>query len=532
MEYFTIKRAFFLVPSNDCYEEFIKIDKFMEILNKSGIGKLLEIKINKLGRGGYNVYNLIANILYCFSKFKSSVREIEELCKFDLRVIYIMEQQEPSHNVIKECINKYILPHTYEIFTMVTQAIIEEFKLDISNAYFDGSKFEANANKYKFVWKPVKFHKKLDIKIKDLLLEMNLEYKNEELITSFELNEILKKYVVEEHIDINNIPSGSGKRKTKVQRNYLNCYNYLIKLLEYEEKEKICGKDRNSYYKTDKDATAMVLKEDYYSKNSHVFHAGYNIQIMVSSGIITMFGVFQNRSDYHTFIPMNNLFYKYYGYYPKNECADSGYGIYDNYKFMREHNINSYVKFATWSGESSGKRPQLFYTFDDGVMCLNGCIGENIAFNNQYHQRNKNGKLYKFTGCNNCNYAYICKKNLKKENKDKDYRIVELINDYELLKEKARQNLLSPEGIELRINRSIQVEGVFGQLKQNMSYERIRRRGIDRVRCEIMLMCLGRNIRKMFTLMDQKDIKSNYWEKSENLKKETFPFPRQKKKKD
>ena len=531
MEYFTIKKELFLVPSNDCYEEFIKIDKFMTILKKSGIEKLIEIKMNKLGRKGYNPYNLIATILYCFSRFKSSVREIEDLCKFDLRVIYLMEQEIPDYSVISDFINKYILPYTYEIFTMVTQTIIEEFKLDVSNSYFDGSKFEANANKYKFVWKPVKFHKKLDAKIKDLLLKMNFEYKSEELITSFELNEMLKRYVVKEHIDINNIPSGRGKRRTKTQRNYINCYQYLIKLLEYEEKERICGEDRNSYYKTDKDATAMVLKEDYYSRSGHVFHAGYNVQIMVSSGIITMFGVFRNRTDYHTFIPMNNLFYKYYGYYPKNECADSGYGIYDNYKYMRENHINSYVKFASWSGEASGKNPQLFYIFDDGVMCLNTCIGENISFNNHYHQRNKNGKLYKFTGCNSCNYVYICKKKLKKANKDKDYRIVELNNDYELLKENARQNLLSPEGIELRINRSIQVEGTFGQLKQNMSYERIRRRGIDKVRCEIMLMCLGRNIRKIFALMNRENIKSNYWKKSKNLKKETFPFPKQKKKK-
>lgn len=451
MEYFTIKKELFLVPSNDCYEEFKKIDKFMAILKKSGIEKLIEIKINKLGRKGYNPYNLIATILYCFSRFKSSVREIEDLCKFDLRVMYLMEQEIPDYSVISDFINKYILPYTYEIFTMVTQAIIEEFKLDVSNSYFDGSKFEANANKYKFVWKPVKFHKKLDVKIKDLLLQMNFEYKNEELITSFELNEILKRYVVKEHIDVNTIPNGRGKRRTKTQKNYLNCYKYLIKLLEYEEKER--------------------------------------------------------------------------------KCADSGYGIYDNYKYMRENHINSYVKFASWSGEASGKNPQLFYTFDDGVMCLNTCIGENIPFNNQYHQRNKNGKLYKFTGCNSCNYDYICKKKMKKENRDRDYRIVELNNDYELLKENARQNLLSPEGIELRINRSIQVEGTFGQLKQNMSYERIRRRGIDKVRCEIMLMCLGRNIRKMFTLMDRENIKSNYWKKSKNLKKETFPFPKQKKKK-
>lgn len=154
-----------------------------------------------------------------------------------------------------------VLPYTYEIFTMITKTIIAEFKLDISDEYLDGTKLEANVNKYKFVWKPTKFHPKLDIKIKDLLIEIGFEYKGKELITSFELNEILRKYVGQEKIDIYNIPNGKGKRRTKSQRNYIKCYKYLIKLLEYEEKERICSENRNSYYKTDKDATAMVKKK-------------------------------------------------------------------------------------------------------------------------------------------------------------------------------------------------------------------------------------------------------------------------------
>lgn len=264
----------------------------------------------------------------------------------------------------------------------------------------------------------------------------------------------------------------------------------------------------------------MVLKKDYYSKLSHDFHAGYNIQVFVSAGLITMYGVFQDRSDQYTFIPMNNLYYDYYKEYRENECADSGYGIYSNYKYMRSHNIGNYVKFLSWEGEASGKNPQLFYTFDDGILCLNTCIGERISFDEKHHQRYKDGKLYKFTGCNDCEYAYKCKKLLK--NKDLDFRLFELIPDYELLKEQARNNLLSPEGIEIRINRSIQVEGTFGQIKQNMQYIRIRRRGMENVSCEIMLMCLGRNIRKFFTLLNSDKIKSNYWKKSNNLKKRSI----------
>lgn len=529
VNYFTTIRPIFLVPSNKCCEEFERIDQFVSILNKSNIGFLIEKEINKKGRYGYNPYNLVATILFCFSKFKSSVREIERLCIFDFRIIYLMKQEQPSHNAIKECINKYILPYQYEIFTMITKEIINEFKLNISNQYLDGTKIEANANKYKFVWKPTTFHKKLNIKIKDLLMKTGFEVTNNDWIKSSELNESMKEYSLRENIDINSIPTGKGNRLSKNQKNYKLLFQYLMKLLEYEEKNNICGENRNSYFKTDKDATAMVLKEDYYSKLSHDFHAGYNIQVLVSSGLITLYGVFQDRNDYYTFISMNDLYYRYYNTYPKNECADAGYGIYINYKYMRKHNIGNYVKFKSWEGEASGKYPQLFYVFKDGVLCLNTCIGEEILFDFNHHQRNKEGKLYNFTGCENCNYAYKCKKKLKY--KENNFRMVELIPDYELLKEQARENLLSPEGIEIRINRSIQVEGTFGQLKQNMQYVRIRRRGMEKVSCEIMLMCLGRNIRKFFTLLDNNQIKSNYWERSNNLKKEKFPFPKQKKNK-
>lgn len=238
-----------------------------------------------------------------------------------------------------------------------------------------------------------------------------------------------------------------------------------------------------------------------------------------------MYGVFQDRTDHHTLIPMTDLYYKYYKEYPQNICADAGYGIYENYKYLRKNHIGNFVKFQSWEGEASCKNPQLFYTFDDGVMCLNTNIGEKIQFDKKHHQRNKNGILYKFKGCNKCSYSYICKKKLK--NKNLDYRIVELNPDYELLKEQARNNLQSPNGIKIRVNRSIQVEGAFGQIKQNMKYDRIRRRGIEKVSCEIMLICIGRNIRKFFSIIKNNDIKSYYWD-NKNLKKEMFPFPKQK----
>ena len=104
-----------------------------------------------------------------------------------------MNQDLPSHNAIKECINKFILPYQYEIFTLITKAMIDELNINISNQFLDGSKLEANANKYKFVFKPTTYHKKLDIKIKILLNEMNINFSSDDLIKSFQLKEIICK---------------------------------------------------------------------------------------------------------------------------------------------------------------------------------------------------------------------------------------------------------------------------------------------------------------------------------------------------
>lgn len=390
----------------------------MIFLEKSEVWKVLKkVKLSNSnkGRKGYDIYKLFAAIIYCFAKFNASLREIEDKCIFDFRVLYIMGGEIPDHSVIGDFINVYIVPYQYEIFATLTKQIIKDFNLVIDNAYIDGSKFEANANKYKFVWKPTKFHQKLDIKIKTLLNEIGYNEKiNNNLIKAKDLYLIINDYAAKNKINVNNIPKGKGIRLTKEIKNYKLAQQYLLKLLEYEEKENTCGENRNSYYKTDKDATAMMLKEEYYSKLSNDFHAAYNIQVIVSNLLIVMYGIYQNRTDYHTFIPLFDQYYKYYDSYPINAVGDSGYGIYTNYKYLREHNIENYLKFQQWNGESSGKRPQLFYTFSDGILCLNTNIGVHISFKESIsHQRNKETKLYKFEGCDNCNYVYKCKKESK-----------------------------------------------------------------------------------------------------------------------
>lgn len=530
VSYFTSKGLFLVVPLNGDDEEIRKIDLFLRILEKSGVAEVIRSsysKLNKNGRKSYNPYNLFAMVLYSFALKRGSLRDMEEFCRYDLRARYLMEQETPSYKTICEFINEVIVDDAYKLFSLITKAIIEEFDIDISDQYLDGTKIEANANKYKFVWKPRKIRKALEEKISRLSEKIGLPYKKKETVSSISFYERLSAYGEKEGIDPEEIPKGKGHRLSSSQRLLKEGMNCLSKLLDYEEREKICGPDRNSYYKTDHDATAMALKTDYYSGHGSNMHAAYNVQFLVSAGLVTLYGVYQYRTDYHTLIPMLDKYHELYDSYPKNLCADSGYGIEENYIFLSDNKIGNYVKYLSWNGERNAKNPQMFSLNDqkDGFLCLNGAEGRKIVSLSR-HPHNKSASFYSFEGCRECGYAYLCKKKIK--NKEENFRTAELSIDYEKHKEEARKNLLSVKGIEIRINRSVQAEGSFGQLKQNLSYVRTRRRGLSRVSAEIMMMALSVNIRKLFTFSSKDSIHSHYWEADENTEPETIKKPKKK----
>ena len=190
MAYF-ITSKFFLTPSFDIeVKEQEKITKFLRLLDSSGVGAIIsKYEKNTTSRGGRpncNYYKLFATILYGFAFKCSTLRELEEACKFDLRFISIMEQTKVDYTTICKFINKVIVPNEKEIFSLLNKQIKEEINIDFEDAFIDGTKFEANANKYKFVWKPITFHKRISIKASEIIAKYNLHenYKCEELIRS------------------------------------------------------------------------------------------------------------------------------------------------------------------------------------------------------------------------------------------------------------------------------------------------------------------------------------------------------------
>lgn len=516
---FSTKQGFLFCPSTIYVEEQEKIDAFLALLDKSGVEKYLKVKneYEVIGRPEFNPYAMFATIIYGFSMKSGSLRDLESSCRNDLRFMYLMENKTPSYVAFSRFINQVIKPNAIEIFCCVVRAIFDVLDISMDTCFIDGTKQEAKSNKYKVVWKPTTFHLKLSDKIRTLLKLMNLDRSvpSEGIIST---QTIAQKLSQAEAL----LPEKEGDDRKILVKQIESLSEYLTKALDYEEKEEICGENRNSYYKTDHDATAMCLKADYYSGLGSNMHAAYQVQAIVSCGFIVNYYISQDRTDLYTFVPSLERFYSCYGFYPKNIVADAGYGHLENYSFCTSNNIKGFIKYQSWEGESSGRNPPLYELKDDTtIICLGGKTGEKVKLEN-VHSRKKNGEFFRIENCGDCDFKPYCRRYMK--DKDGDFKIFEIVVEFQKEKQKARDLLLSVEGIEMRVNRSCQMEGAFGIIKNNMLYDRFRRTSMESVNVEFMLTSLGFNIRK-FLHYFKGGLPVKYWTAPTDTVPQTFKKP-------
>ena len=492
--------------------EFLKISDpvitFDHIMEEIEITKYLKVNTYRVGRKGYNPVNLLKTILFGFmDKGYISLRELDDECQVNIRYMYLMDYETPSYHTFGNFINDCLSESIEEIFKAINEYIIKEDSVDLNHLYIDGSKFEANANKYTWVWKKAteKSRYKLFAKITALFEEMNAElsYDGIEIQINTEyapeyLDEVLSSYRVLGNIDENSFVHGKGHRKTTVQRNYEKLSKYRDKLSEYVQKIEICGENRNSYSKTDHSATFMRMKRDYMG-NDQLLPA-YNVQIGVADEYIAVVDVNRYRSDMDCFEPLMEKFHDLYGFYPKYPTADAGYGSFNNYIYCKEHSMELYMKFSMYQKETHDEkyrndpfRAVNFKIDNDGnLRCPND---KKMVFSHRRPiKNNKYGRqeeIYQCEDCSGCPYAEQCKKT------DKN-RTIRLNEELTSMHHEVLNNLESIHGALLRMNRSIQAEGAFGVIKYNRWYKRLVRRGQSKVELEIFLVSIGFNLHKFY----------------------------------
>ena len=497
--------------------ELIKISDpvmtFDHIMEEIEIERYLKNTVYTVGRKGYNPVNMLKTILFGFmDKGYISLRELEDECKVNIRYMYLMEYETPSYRTFGNFINENLTDSAEGIFKEIMAYIVREDKVDLEHLYIDGSKFEANANKYTWVWKKAteKSRYRLFAKITSLFEKMNTElaYSGATIQTNTEyapeyLDEILSSYKMICNIDESSFVQGRGHRKTSIQRNYEKLTKYGNKLSEYVEKLSVCGEDRNSYSKTDPSATFMRMKRDYMG-NDQLLPA-YNVQIGVADEYIAVVDVNHYRSDMDCFEPLMEKFKSIYGFYPKYPTADAGYGSYNNYIYCQEHGMEKFMKFPMFKKETTDEKYR-----NDPFRAVNFRIDNNGNLrcpNNKkmvfsYRKAVKNNKygrqeeIYTCEDCTGCPYAEQCKKT------DKN-RTVRLNEELTSMHREVLDNLESIHGALLRTNRSIQAEGTFGVMKYDRWYKRLVRRGQLKVELEIYLVCIGFNLYKFHSKLNR-----------------------------
>lgn len=490
---------------------------FKEVMEGVNLSKYLKKDSKETrGREGYDPEVLLKIVLFAFMINVRSTRKIEALCRNDIRFMYLSDEIRPTHMTICNFINEYLLDSIENISNEITKYIIKKQNIDISTVFIDGTKLEAFPNKYTWVWKNACItSRNRQFKHLSKLFE---EINNSDILTPGLAFEIKETYSIEELekdknylksiIDNESIVfvSGVGHRKPKIQRFYEGLDKIIEKLKEYAEKIDKCGEHRNSYSKTDVDATFMRMKTDYMGNTALL--PAYNWQL-VSAGEIILYGLTsQFASDNKCFIPLMEKYKKVFGKYPDISVGDAGYGNLETYNFCHANDIGKYMKFATWERETHDKK---FH--EDPFRSVNFKIDEDgnpICPNNKKFfkisettiPKNKDKRTEEKYQCENCN---DCPFREKCHNSEYN-RIINVNRTLTKYHKEVIENLASEKGIMLRTTRSYIAEGAFGVIKQDYNYKRISRVSLKKVNLELYLVIIGFNLAKYHNLKNRTNI--------------------------
>ena len=459
---------------------------------------------------------LLKAMLFGYMNGEHSLGKLAKLCRTDLRYLYLTREEKPSEMAFSR-MTKELAETVDEIFFEISSEIAGKLGCDTNVQYIDGTKIEANANKNTFVYKKriLNAYGRLVSAITEDICRLNQKYGyNYHYGNRYSANDMwnICQYLMEVMVHENiKIAYGKGCRKNGFQAWYDRFLQHAMKLDEYEYWLEIIGK-RNSCSKTDHDATMMATKWDYYNQ-SGVTRACYNCQIAVSDGIIVNSDIFQTPGDTLTYQPFMERYHEYMKKYPGYPVADAGYGSYDNYMFNVLHGCHLTMKYNMYGKEHDAKfQKKRFNSYnwkrnEEGyAVCPDGRVfdqyerdtcqetgGGNLSIGQLYYEKRK---------CEGCPFRKECLQN------PEGYRHYTRNVVRDEFWKTVNEELGTEEGTEMKIQRSVQVEGAFGVIKQNFGFTRFHRKGLKNVKMEFLLVCLGYNLKK-FHLARIRKLKEN-----------------------
>ena len=457
------------------------------------------------GNSAFNPKMMLKVLVFAYLSNVYSSRRIEELLKRDIYFMWLAGMKRPDFRTINYYRGKRLKEGFDTVFTQVVRLLHEEGFVSLKVQYIDGTKIESVANKYTFVWRGSveKYDARLKAKTEALLrqIEQNhaIEDKENPVPEELTAEEVTKRVErIKEKVDADNLGKEERKALKQIETDSVPRMN------RYREQLETMG-SRNSYSKTDPDATFMRMKED--AMLNGPLKPGYNVQISTENQFITNFGIYQRPTDTLTMISYLESFKARYGIQSEEIVADSGYGSEENYEYMFSNGMTPYVKYNMFHVEqrrSYRNNPfrvsNLFYNPDDDFYVCP--MGQKLNFIRQEKRYTASGyqqtvSVYRAGRCEGCPLRGQC----HKSKRDRQIEVNHTLDDY---KARARELLTSEQGIKHRSNRPIEPEAVFGQIKECGRFRRLRLKGLTGAKIDFGLKALAHNLRKF----------AQSWEKS------------------
>ena len=454
--------------------------------------------------------NLLKIILYAYHERKDiSSRLIEKNCRRDINYMYLLEgKPAPDHATIARFRTKHFAKCSQQILSNMTELLHALGQVTDTEVFIDGTKIEASANKYTFVWKKsvtkhqARLLQKTALLVGDIIERYEFKPLWQKEVRKKDVKKLLKKLHVlaaDEHLEF---VSGRGHRKEQLQKDIEDLQTALDKMKENETKLHLCG-ERNSYSKTDHDATFMHMKEDHMMNGQ--LKPAYNLQHAVNSGFIVGVGIYPNPTDVLTLKPFLEYLDAALTFKFERLVADAGYESEENLKDTERRKIAAYIKPANYEqlgtkkfAAQIGKKENMTYDAEeDCYICHNGKKIKKTKVRTvktaSGYQREETH--YHCSECDGCPYREKCMpgKNWKKPVEQR-YKHLTVSKEFERLRKLEYELINSDEGKMLRMNRSIQAEGSFADIKGDSGFTRYLCRGEENVLAESILYAMAHNL--------------------------------------
>ena len=433
-----------------------------------------------------------------------STRKLEEACQYRVDFMWLLENKKaPDHTTLSRFRTGRCAEAIEDLFYQYAQVLEKQGETDHKSVFIDGTKIESRAGRYTFNWRGT--------------LEKNLEktkrkaWEKTGSRTLCELENTLSAQAKEI-----TFVNGKGKRKTEEQRAW-EASNYMCQQWrKYEQQLAIMGEGRNSYSKTDKDATFMRMKEDH-MRNGQLKPA-YNVQIAVNSEYITGIDVYSNRTDVGTFISFMHKLKMAHKQRYEEAIADSGYESMDNYLYLESNGQLSFIKPSNYETQKTkkyksqiGRIENMKYDIEED--CFVCAEGRKLYCRRVSTQVQKGIPVtqawYRCESCQNCSQREKC---CRKKDINAPKEVIMKRTFWEK-RQQSLENITSERGIHLRRNRSIQVEGAIGLLKNDFGFRRFLTIGKKNVLIELLFLALGFNLKKRWMKQQKRRLGTHYSEK-------------------